>query len=400
MKRVALLSFAVVAACDHGISSSPEVPSVPPPPTTPTPPVTPVGPFAASLLVSSPIVRAGAGAQGVVYVSLPTGTIKPSYSVLISNLRTGAIVVPRIFGTGFDPVAIPAAIGDVIAVTVSDPPFNPGARSLSTVSGGRPIRVVRTDPDSSADGIEVGTAVRVVLSEPVDSTRIASQIRLQHEGQDVAAALSLDTSGTQVMLRPLTKLLPGTVYRVVASESVTGVTGAKLSSGMATAFTTVPLGDPAVVAQIAGVWQATSWRFTNADDPNGGLWDDPVLGWGPNAYYTIRVAISPSAVGPAGSVGWRFDMVYHLGGASDSAAIAGSGIVGANWMFGETTQSPWLEGIQSCQFGSACPLQFLYDFRRDADVLTLTRHAKLWYNDAINPLWRANESLTMRRMTP
>jgi len=32
--------------------------------------------------------------------------------------------------------------------------------------------------------------------------------------------------------------------------------------------------------------------------------------------------------------------------------------------------------------------------------LTLTRHAKLWYNDAINPLWRANETLTMRRVAP
>ena len=399
MKQVVVLAFALVAACDHGISSSPESPSAPSPPTTPTPPVTPVGPFAASLLVSSPIVRAGAAAQGVVYVSLPSGTIKPSYSVLISNLRTGATVAPRILGTGFDPVAIPAAIGDVIAVTVSDPPFNPGARSLSSVTGGRPIRVVRTDPDSAADGIEVGTAVRVVLSEPVDSTRIGSQIRLQHEGQDVAAALSVDTSGTQVTLRPLVKLLPGTVYRVVVSQGVTGVTGASLSSSMAAAFTTVPLGDPAVVAQIAGEWQATSWRFTSADDPNGGLWDDPVVGWGPNAYYTIRVAISPTG-GPAGSVAWRFDTVFHLGGASDSASIAGSGIVGANWMFGETTQSPWLDLVQSCQFGSICPLQSLYDFRRDADVLTLTRHAKLWYNDAINPLWRANESLTMRRVSP
>lgn len=398
MKLVAVLAFAAVAACDHGISSSPDAPSVPQPPTTPTTPVTPVGPFASSLVVSSPIVRAGA--QGVVYVSLPSGTIKPSYDVLISNLRTGTTLAPRLLGTGFDPVAIPAAVGDIIAVTVSDPPFNPGARSLSTVAGGRAIRVVRTDPDSATDGIDVGTAVRVVLSEPVDSARIATQIRLQHEGQDVAAALSVDTSGTQITLRPLAKLLPGTVYRVVVSPGVTGVTGAALSSGISAAFTTVPLGDPGVVAQLSGVWQATSWRFTGADDPSGGLVDDPVAGWGPNSYYAIRVSINPIAGGAAGSVAWRFDMVWHLGGAADSANIAGSGVVGANWMFGETTQSPWLDLVHPCFFGSVCPLQFLYDFRRDGDVLTLTRHAKLWYNDAINPLWRANESLTMRRISP
>ena len=402
MRQVAVLALALAgaAACDHGIASSPEAPTVPSSPTTPATPVTPVGPFGAALVVSSPIVRAGAGAQGVVYVSLPSGTIKPSYTVSISNLRTGATVVPRLLGTGFDPVAIPAAVGDVIAVTVADPPFNPGARSLNTVAGGRPIRVVRTEPDSAADGIEVETAIRVVLSEPIDSTRVASQIRLQHEGQDVAVATSLDTSGTQVTLRPLAKLLPGTVYRVVVSAGVTGVTGASLPSGTSSAFTTVPLGDPAIVSQIAGVWQATSWRFASADDPNGGLWDDPVMGWGPNAYYTVRVAISPTTLGPAGSVAWRFDMVFHVGGASDSSGIAGTGIVGANWMFSETTQSPWLDVVRDCQFGSMCPLQFLYDFRRDADVLTLTRHAKLWYNDAINPLWRANETLTMRRVSP
>ena len=403
MKRVPVLAFALVAgwACGQGISSSPDAPSVPATPQTPTPPVTPVGTFGAALVVSSPIVRAGSSAQGVVYVSLPPGTIKPSYTVLISNLRTGANAAPRLLGTGFDPVAIPAAVGDVIAVTVSDPPFNPGARALNTVAGAHPIQVVRTDPDSAADGIEVETAVRVVLSEPVDSTRIASQIRLQHEGQDVAAALSIDTSGTQVMLRPLAKLLPGTVYRVVVSAGVTGVTGASLSSGTASAFTTVPLGDPAVVAQIAGAWQVTSWRFTKADDPSGTVSDDPVVGWGPNFYYAIRVAISPTA-GPAGSVAWRFDMVSHLGGASDSTGIAGSGTVGANWMYGQTTQSPWLDLVRggSCQFGFMCPLQFLYDFTRSGDILTLTRHAKLWYNDAINPLWRANETLTMRRVAP
>jgi hypothetical protein len=71
-------------------------------------------------------------------------------------------------------------------------------------------------------------------------------------------------------------------------------------------------------------------------------------------------------------------------------------------MYGQTTQSPWLDLVRegSCQFGFVCPLQFLYDFARSGDVLTLTRHAKLWYNDAINPLWRANETLTMRRVAP
>src|SRR5678809_1236652 len=85
MKRVPVLAFALVAgwACGQGISSSPDAPSVPATPQTPTPPVTPVGTFGAALVVSSPIVRAGTSGQGVVYVSLPPGTIKPSYTCLL-----------------------------------------------------------------------------------------------------------------------------------------------------------------------------------------------------------------------------------------------------------------------------------------------------------------------------
>jgi hypothetical protein len=399
MGRVAALFLAFVTACSDQ-SSAPSKPTAPAP-TTPTPPVAQPGPLAGSLVVSNPVVRGtGAALQSVVYVSLPSGQVNGPEDIVVSNLRTNASIRPAIIAGGFDPIAIPAVVNDIIDVAGAIAPQVGRTHSLATVAAGRPLRVIRIDPVNTAEAVSVNAAVAVVFGEPLDPAQLFGRIRLRHIGEDVPATLTLDSTGTRATLRPLAQLAPGEPYLVDIAPDITAVTGAKLVASTAASFTTAPTGDGAVAVQVIGEWDATTWRFTDIDFPNGAIWDDPVVGWGPNAYYRIHLVVTPSDSGPPGSVDWKTTMTWQLGGPAGLANIAGSATVGAGWWLGRTTASPWLEQTVSCQYGYVCPFQDYHDFKRDGDMLTVTRRATLWYIDGINPQWRAREVLTLRRATP
>ena len=399
MRRVAgLLFFAVAAACsDHSPAPPTGVGSGPP---STTPPVVRPSPIAGTVVVSSPVVvRVGATTQSVVYVSLPSNQVYADDKVLITNLASNLTVAPRILRGGFDPVTIPANLGDVIDVSLAPAPSGPVTDARITVSPGQPLRVIRTDPINSTDDVEVDATVSVTFSEPLDSAPAAGRIRLLRAGQSVPASLSFDSTRTRVTLRPTEALVSGESYRVDVGDGVVGVTGAPLAGGASATFTTVPLGDANAVEQVTGTWDATSWRFTDVDSPGAAIWDDPVVGWGPNAYYRIHLVIAASPTGPPGTITWRMEMTWQLPNYPGSATIAGFATVGTTWLLGRTTTSPWLrEG--RCEYGYLCPLQDLQDFRRDGDVLTVTRRAYLLYVDGINYPWPARETLTLKRATP
>ena len=91
----------------------PQPPQPPPasPPSAPTPAPTPA-PFVVAPAASVVV------AEQEVYISLPPDSIPSGVTATITNRRTGASVTAAIVAGGFDPVAIAAVTGDIIAVTV------------------------------------------------------------------------------------------------------------------------------------------------------------------------------------------------------------------------------------------------------------------------------------------
>jgi hypothetical protein len=321
--------------------------------------------------------------------------------VVITNPRTGSIVRPVVIAGGFDPVAIDAALSDTVDVAVSEAATAHVTHTLGAVAARSPLRLVRTDPVNASDAVALDASVLAVFSEPLNPAALPGGIRLSHVGQDVPASLAVDSSGTRVTLRPLTILASGEPYDVYIGLALAGVTGATPSGSFTVFFQTAPTGDSTAVSQLTGEWDATSWRFTDVNAPS--VWDDPVVGWGPGAYYRLHLAVSAAGgtAGP-GSVVWRLTMTWQLGGAdSGSADIRGTATIGISWWLGRTTQSPWIQDTSPCGAGWICPLQEFHDFRREGNVLTLTRRdSSLIYLDGINPPWPAREVLTLQRATP
>ncbi len=399
MKYSSLLSLLIVACSDQ--VSAPSKPT-PVAPTTPTTPAPQPGPLAEWLTVSSPIVRgSGTSARSVAYVSLPPGHVNATDSVFLTNRRTGLIVWPVVIAGGFDPVAIDAALNDTVDVTVWEYPTAQVTHTLGVVAARTALRLVRTDPVNASNAVALDASVVAVFSEPLNPAALSGGIRLSHIGQDVPASLAVDSSGTRVTLRPVTILASGEPYDVYIGLALAGVTGATPSGSVTVFFQTAPTGDTTAVSQLTGEWDATSWRFTDVNAPS--IWDDPVVGWGPGAYYRLHLVVGAAGgtAGP-GSVVWRLTMTWQLGGAdSGSADIRGTATIGTSWWLGRTTQSPWIQDTSPCGAGWICPLQDYQDFRVNGNVLTLTRRdSSLIYVDGINPPWPAREVLTLQRATP
>jgi len=178
--------------------------------------------------------------------------------------------------------------------------------------------------------------------------------------------------------------------------SLSGVTGAKPAGSAEVSFETSPIGDANAISQVTGEWDATSWRFADVNQPS--LSDDPVVGEGPSAYYRLHVTVAPTNAGAPGAVSWQLKMTWQIGADSGSADIRGTATIGTTWWLGRTTSSPW---IDVCGAPSACPLQDVYDFKRNGSALVLTRRdTTLLYLDGINPAWPAREVLTLQRATP
>jgi hypothetical protein len=301
---------------------------------------------------------------------------------------------------GFDPVAIGAALNDTIDVTDWKYPTPQATHTLGVVAARSALRLVRTDPVNGSNAVAVDASVVAVFSEPLNPAVPSGGIRLSVVGQDVPSALTVDSSGTRVTLRPLTALASGEPYEVDVSPALAGVTGATPAGEPMFFFETAPIGDATAVSQVIGEWDATSWRFTDVNAP--GIWDDPVLGWGPDAYYRLHLTVGAAGSGSPGSVLWRLTMSWQLGGTdTGSADIRGTATIGTSWWLGRTTQSPWMPCTPPYEAASACPLQDYQDFRVNGNTLTLTRRdSSLYYLDGINPAWPAREVLTLQRATP
>jgi Bacterial Ig-like domain len=397
MRYLSLLSLLVVACSDQVSAPSNQTPTAP---TTPTTPIAQPGPLAGWLNVSSPIILgSGTSARSVAYVSLPSGHVNPTDSVFLTNRRTGLIVWPVVIGGGFDPVAVDAALNDTVDVTVWQYPAALATHTLGVVAARTPLRLVRTDPVDGSNAVALDASVVAVFSEPLNPAALSGGLRLGHIDQTVPSTLTVDSSGTRVTLKPLAMLASGEPYDFYVNTALTGVTGATPAGTAAVSFETVTIGDPTAVSQVIGDWDATSWRFTDVNAP--GIWDDPVVGWGPGWHYGLHLTVSAAESGSPGAVLWRVTMSWQLGADTGSDDIRGTSTIGTSWWFGRTTQSPWIQYTTPCQSGFWCPMQDYQDFRVNGNVLTLTRRdSSLIYVDGINQPWPAREVLTLQRANP
>jgi beta propeller repeat protein len=239
MRRAALMAVLIAAACSAERR------------TTGPDDTVPGGPLAASLIVSDPEAASGPAASGpagvpegtmLVYVSIPPGVLPDSARVRIVNLRTADAVAPAVVAGGFDPVAVPAVVGDTLDVSVSE--GSAAATHTRVVAlKVRPPRVVRTSPPKGQTDVPLNAVIVIVISEPVDPGTVNStSVRLHLGAQAVTGALELGSTGTVLRFTPDVPLQPASNYHLDIAPTLSDRSGTPIEAVATVGFTTVDLG--------------------------------------------------------------------------------------------------------------------------------------------------------------
>ena len=229
---------------------------------------------------NSPVLSAVVSADdSLSFVSLQPGSLSEADSVQIHNRDTGAQRSASVVGGGFDPVAIPATVGDTIVVI----PFM-AQKALPglgwAVPARRPPVVVRTQPPEGKTKVPLNSIVVIVFSEPIVGGSVTKDnLRLQRGGLPVTADMTLDEERLRVELRPDVQLSPGSEYTLIVGTGVTDLSGDPLEQETAITFSTTDatLSVTPLVASIAvGVRLQLTARLTN---PVGGSETLPAVAW-------------------------------------------------------------------------------------------------------------------------
>src|SRR6476620_2068357 len=126
----------------------------------------------AGVFISNPNASAG----GLAYVSASPGTFSAASSVAVRNETAhGSTRYGPIADGGFDPVAVAAAPGDRISLTLTLPNSRSSSKLVSVPQHLAPS-IVRMDPADGAENVPVDVHFSVVFSEPVDKSTVTSSI--------------------------------------------------------------------------------------------------------------------------------------------------------------------------------------------------------------------------------
>jgi hypothetical protein len=185
-----------------------------------------------ALIVSDP-----AGTS--VYASLPPWN---SYGerVAIRNRRTGAQVAGEMADGGFDPIPIPADVGDTLEfrmdLTVSTVP----AEFLAVVPSRRPPVVVRADPAPGRRDVSPDAVPMFVFSEPVDPATLSNDpVQLLIDGLPVAGTLAFgDAAQLTVSFTPTDPLAVGAEYELLVTQAIGDLDGDTLETSVTVGFAT------------------------------------------------------------------------------------------------------------------------------------------------------------------
>lgn len=200
----------------------------------PVAPATPSG-----SLSSRSASRAGAPAATVSFVSLPPGTVSDGVGATIRNRRTGeGADVPLVDG-GFDPIAIPAVVGDTLGVAVL---LASGGTvtGLTIVAARRPPRVVRTRPPRGQTDVAVNTSIVAVFSEPIAEASVgsASFYLLAPAGPVAGTARVVPGSRHVVEFTPDAPLAPLTAHTLVVERTIADLAGDVVGTSVIVPFVT------------------------------------------------------------------------------------------------------------------------------------------------------------------
>lgn len=183
-------------------------------------------------------VAGRANVDSLAYVALAPGTLNGALTVMIGSSRGGAADTIPVKDGGFDPVAIPAATGDTLNLTIATSTGVSFARSI--VPAHQPPRVVRTSPARGRTDVAINASVVAIFSEPIAAGTLDSA-SVQLTAGSVAVPGRVRTIGTPVVgseFVPDAPLEAGTVYELVLTQRIADLSGEPLADPQTVRFTT------------------------------------------------------------------------------------------------------------------------------------------------------------------
>ncbi|MGE5927481.1 MAG: Ig-like domain-containing protein [Gemmatimonadota bacterium] len=164
--------------------------------------------------------------DGAAYVSAEPGAVADASTVEIENLRLHEVTPVQLVAGGFDPVTIPAAVGDSLEFR-----FTLTGGGVTVIRAAVPVRrrprVVRTHPARGRRDVAINSIVTTVFSEPINPTTLRdSTVRLLRDGVAVRGTIRPAPGPVPgVEFVPAEPLLPATTYRLVFDGRITDLSG-------------------------------------------------------------------------------------------------------------------------------------------------------------------------------
>jgi alpha-tubulin suppressor-like RCC1 family protein len=246
-------------------------------------------------LIVSPPVSAPGGASGsvrglsagppaggsVVYVSLVPGTVPAGLQATVRNPATGQIVTTAVVAGGFDPVAIPASVGDTLVVEITRSGGAETMRATEPVRTPHPPVVVRTSPPRGGRDVPLNAIVVLVFSEPLDSaTADRGSVQLWQGTTPIPGTVRFaDAAHLRAEFHPDSLLAPQTAYQVVLTTAIRDLNGLALDSAVTVSFTT---GTLVPVANLVFASVSAGFQHTCGVTTTGGAYC-----WGSNSGWAL-----------------------------------------------------------------------------------------------------------------
>ena len=187
-------------------------------------------------------------AERLVYVSLPSGAHPAGRTARIRNTSGGSTFLQPMIDGGFDPVAIPAGVGDTVAIDIHNGAVVL-ARIRHAVPRRRAPRVVRTNPPKGKRDVALNSRMTIIFSEPVaPGTLTTSSVRLSLGGTPIAGSVEVLAGGLAAEFVPSSTLASRADYQLSVTRSVSDPEGDALEEDVRVEFQTGTTTRPAVTS--------------------------------------------------------------------------------------------------------------------------------------------------------
>jgi len=204
----------------------------------------------ASISVSGALAVA---AEAIAYLSAEPATFPNAVAGSVRNIsRSGASVSIAIVNGGFDPVRVPAEVGDQLLLLLVTPAGGSMAPIAIKVPARHPPAVVRTNPPKGRTDVALNVQIEVVFSEPVEkSTITTSSIAITRLGIRLTGKVSVSTDGLSAQFTPDMPLEYGSTYSLVISQDVRDLDQEALVDAFSATFDTAPSDTAGSLGQLA-----------------------------------------------------------------------------------------------------------------------------------------------------